>query len=50
MYRIVGNDVAGKEFRDNEPPFDGNLTELYEKTMNFISRNLHKKTSGKIVQ
>jgi predicted HTH transcriptional regulator len=40
---FVGNDVAGKEFRDNEPPFDGNLTELYEKTMNFISRNLHKK-------
>jgi ATP-dependent DNA helicase RecG len=40
---FVGNDVAGKEFRDNEPPFDGNMTELYEKTISFISRNLHKK-------
>lgn len=39
---FVGNDVAGKKFRDSEPPFEGNLTELYEKTMSFIIRNLHK--------
>jgi predicted HTH transcriptional regulator len=39
---FVGNDVAGKEFRDSEPPFEGNLTKLYEKTMSFILRNLCK--------
>ena len=39
---FVGNDVAGKEFRDSEPPFEGNLTKLYEKTMSFILRNLRK--------
>ncbi|PIS28586.1 MAG: ATP-dependent DNA helicase [Candidatus Marinimicrobia bacterium CG08_land_8_20_14_0_20_45_22] len=39
---FVGNDVAGREYRDNEPPFEGNLSELYEKTMDFIRRNLRK--------
>ena len=39
---FVGNDVSGTEFRDSEPPFEGNLTELYEQTMRFILRNLHK--------
>ena len=39
---FIGNDIASKEYRDSEPPFEGNLSELYEKTMNFIFRNLHK--------
>ena len=39
---FVGNDLAGKEFRDSEPPFEGNLSVLYEKTIGFINRNLHK--------
>lgn len=43
---FVGNDVAGTEFRDSEPPFEGNLTELYEQTMRFILRNLHKRQVG----
>ncbi len=38
---FVGNDVAGTEFRDSEPPFEDNLTGLYEQTMQFILRNLH---------
>lgn len=40
---FVGNNVAGTEFRDSEPPFEGNLTELYEQTMRFILRNLRKR-------
>ncbi len=40
---FVGNDAAGTEFRDSEPPFEGNLTELYEQTMRFILRNLRKR-------
>ncbi|MBU2444346.1 MAG: putative DNA binding domain-containing protein [Bacteroidetes bacterium] len=39
---FVGNDVAGKEYRDSEPPFEGNLSALYDKTMNFILRNLRR--------
>ncbi len=39
---FAGNDVAGTEFRDSEPPFEGDLTELYEQTMSFILRNLRK--------
>lgn len=38
----VGNDIAGNKFRDSEPPFEGNLTKLYEQTMSFILRNLHR--------
>lgn len=36
----VGNDIAGTNFRDSEPPFEGNLSSLYEQTMAFITRNL----------
>jgi predicted HTH transcriptional regulator len=43
---FVGNNIAGTEFRDSEPPFEGNLTEVYEQTMNFILRNLHKVQVG----
>lgn len=39
---FVGNDVAGKEYRDSEPPFEGSLPILFEKTMNFILRNLRR--------
>ena len=38
----VGNDIAGNKFRDSEPPFEGNLTKVYEQTMSFILRNLHR--------
>ncbi len=38
----VGNDIAGNKFRDSEPPFEGHLTKLYEQTMSFILRNLHR--------
>src|SRR3972149_10653558 len=36
----VGNEISGTEFRDNEPPIEGNIIEQFEKTMNFIVRNL----------
>lgn len=39
---IVGNDISSKEYRDKEEPFTGNLKELYEKTLSFITRNLRK--------
>ncbi len=39
---FIGNDVAGKEYRDSEPPFEGHLSVLYERTMSFILRNLKK--------
>lgn len=38
----VGNEISGTTFKDSEPPFEGNLEELFNKTMNFITRNLHK--------
>ncbi|MBI4648158.1 MAG: putative DNA binding domain-containing protein [Bacteroidia bacterium] len=38
----IGNEISGSEFRDNEHPFEGNIVALFEKTMNFITRNLHK--------
>lgn len=43
---FVGNDIAGKEFRDSEPPFEGNLSVLYDKTIAFINRNLRKVQVG----
>lgn len=38
----VGNDISGNKFRDSEPPFEGNLSGLFEKTMSFLFRNLKK--------
>jgi ATP-dependent DNA helicase RecG len=38
----VGTEISGVEFRDTEPPFEGNISELFEKTMSFIVRNLRK--------
>jgi len=40
---FVGNDISSTEYRDKEEPFSGNLKELYEKTLSFITRNLKKK-------
>jgi len=40
---VVGNDISSNEYRDKEEPFIGNLKELYEKTLSFITRNLRKK-------
>ncbi|MBI3195614.1 MAG: putative DNA binding domain-containing protein [Ignavibacteriae bacterium] len=39
---FVGNYISGLEYRDSEPPFEGNLSELFEKTMSFMMRNLRK--------
>ncbi|TVQ42160.1 MAG: ATP-dependent DNA helicase RecG [Saprospirales bacterium] len=39
---IVGNDISSKEYRDKENPFTGNLKDLYDKTLSFITRNLRK--------
>ncbi len=38
----LGNDIAGRNFRDSELPFEGNLNMLYEKTIAFVLRNLKK--------
>lgn len=43
---IVGNDISSKDYRDKEDPFTGNLQELYEKTLSFITRNLKKIQEG----
>ena len=43
---IVGNDISSKDYRDKEDPFIGNLQELYEKTLSFITRNLKKIQQG----
>ncbi|MGB3342505.1 MAG: RNA-binding domain-containing protein [Aequorivita sp.] len=39
---FVGNEISSDEFRDKEDPFEGNLKELYEQTLSFITRNLRK--------
>lgn len=39
---VVGNNISTNEFRDKEEPFTGNLKELYDKTLSFITRNLKK--------
>lgn len=39
---FAGNDISSKDFRDKEEPFEGNLKELYEKTLSFVTRNLKK--------
>lgn len=43
---IVGNDISSKDYRDKEDPFTGNLQDLYEKTLSFITRNLKKVQKG----
>ncbi len=39
---VIGNTISTNEFRDKEEPFTGNLKELYDKTLSFITRNLKK--------
>jgi ATP-dependent DNA helicase RecG len=36
----VGNDIAGTNFRDSEPPYEGDLETLFENGMSFLKRNL----------
>ncbi len=36
----VGNDIAGTNFRDSQPPYEGNLKTLFECAMTFVKRNL----------
>ena len=36
----VGNDIAGTNFRDSEPPYEGDLKTLFENGMTFLKRNL----------
>lgn len=38
---FVGNEISGTEFRDKAGPFEGNIVEIFEKTISFITRNLH---------
>lgn len=39
---FVGNELGGSQFRDKEDLFEGNLTGLYSKAMDFVLRNLKK--------
>ena len=39
---VFGNEISTDHFRDKEDPFTGNLKELYDKTLSFITRNLKK--------
>lgn len=39
---FIGNDMSSKEFRDKEDPFEGNLKQVYKKTLSFVTRNLRK--------
>ncbi len=39
---VVGNEISSNEFRDKEEPFTGNLKDLYNQTLSFITRNLKK--------
>ena len=39
---FVGNEISTTEYRDKEEPFTGNLSELFEQSISFITRNLKK--------
>ncbi len=39
---FVGNEISTTEYRDREEPFEGNLSELFEQSISFITRNLKK--------
>ncbi len=43
---FVGDEISSNNFRDREDPFSGNMQELYEKTISFITRNLRKIQKG----
>jgi predicted HTH transcriptional regulator len=37
---FVGNEISGNQFRDKEDLFEGNLSVLYTKAIDFVIRNL----------
>jgi predicted HTH transcriptional regulator len=39
---FVGNEISSNKYRDKEDPFTGNLKQLYDKTLSFVTRNLKK--------
>lgn len=39
---FLGNEIAGRQFRDKEDLFEGNLSVLYTKAMDFVVRNLKR--------
>lgn len=44
---VNGNDLTGNQFSDNEPAFDGNLFEVFQRSLAFIDRNLKKVQSDR---
>ena len=38
--------ITGNSFIDNEPPFEGTMREVFDKTISFIGRNLKKVPTG----
>jgi predicted HTH transcriptional regulator len=45
-FSVNGTDLLGNTFKDNEPPFEGTLEQVYYQTLNFIDRNIKKIPSG----
>jgi ATP-dependent DNA helicase RecG len=43
---VEANTLMGNTFTDNEPPFDGTMREVFDKTISFIGRNLKKIPTG----
>ncbi len=39
---VAATIITGNQFIDNEPPFSGNLEEVFSKTISFIDRNIKK--------
>jgi predicted HTH transcriptional regulator len=39
--------LIGNSFTDNEPPFEGNMRQVFDQTISFIDRNLKKIPAGK---
>ena len=43
---FADNDASSSNYLDKEPDITGNLKEVFDKSMSFIVRNLHKKQTG----
>lgn len=43
---VNSTEITGNNFADNEPPFGGNLKDVFDQTISFIGRNLKKIQSG----
>lgn len=43
---VNSTEITGNNFADNEPPFGGNLKDVFDQTITFIGRNLKKIQSG----